>query len=400
MALKILLGTVKNPSAFIRSKFLLIGPPLIKRRNHRQVLNLHIPRWSSYRFTSSMARAVDSRVDIPDSNDRRPTMSTDTEKNSAKSSMLVEYGGATFDVVYEDHVAVNDDHGTTDDKERPEAPIIVGVHGDLGAAGDFKYVVPALVKAGCRLVLPNFPGYGLSTQVSPEETIYHGPVERSNLLSAFLDKLNIDKVDMLLCHSAGSWVGYSTANRDKRIKSVTHLCPVGHRVHRALRLHRLMPIALWVMNTRFGPVIERFILWAYMNAGFHHQTIDRIYVSLRFLNQLNFPKCRATMEKLKNRNLPTLIAFSQADKLIEWQIPYEACQILGIPASHILAYDKDGAPVVPEMEFIDPIVDGAFKRGLMFETGSHYVHKLHTERIVNNMMHVINSIKSENGAKL
>ena len=72
-------------------------------------------------------------------------------------------------------------------------PPVVLVHGLSGRAEDWLDLAPHLVKAGCRLYLPDLPGYGRSARPADFSYSVH---DEAALVAGFLDALGLRQVDL------------------------------------------------------------------------------------------------------------------------------------------------------------------------------------------------------------
>ncbi|RKP11797.1 Alpha/Beta hydrolase protein, partial [Piptocephalis cylindrospora] len=86
----------------------------------------------------------------------------------------------------------------------------------------WRYIIPLLVKAGYKVIVPDLPGYGQTEQPKELENLTFAHICED--LNALLDRLDIPTVT-LLGHDWGGMVVWRMVNRyPKRIKAVISLC--------------------------------------------------------------------------------------------------------------------------------------------------------------------------------
>jgi 4,5:9,10-diseco-3-hydroxy-5,9,17-trioxoandrosta-1(10),2-diene-4-oate hydrolase len=98
----------------------------------------------------------------------------------------------------------------------PAGPPVLLVHGASGGAGWFYKNVPALVRAGRRVLLPDLPGFGRSSRPGGKPAISFAWYGR--VLEELLDRLRVDRVD-LVGQSMGGAVSLALAlHRPERVR--------------------------------------------------------------------------------------------------------------------------------------------------------------------------------------
>jgi len=82
------------------------------------------------------------------------------------------------------------------------------LHGAPGCHKDYQHLIKYFIKRNVRVIAPKFPNYGL-TKKTP---FCHSPAEKSEYIKDFLQAINVDRVDLLLCHSSGLFVAARLIN--------------------------------------------------------------------------------------------------------------------------------------------------------------------------------------------
>jgi len=94
-------------------------------------------------------------------------------------------------------------------------PVVVLVHGLSGRAEDWRALAPYLVKAGCRLYMPDLPGYGRSEQPADFSYSVHDEAE---VVVGILDALGLRKVDLGGWSMGGGIVQHVAARHPERVR--------------------------------------------------------------------------------------------------------------------------------------------------------------------------------------
>ncbi len=100
--------------------------------------------------------------------------------------------GLTVDVEYVDTFG--------DNIETNECKTIVAIHGIPGHHKHFNELIDYFSKSKVRVIVPNLPDFSLTRQ---SMSFWHTTEERAQFIRDFLKALNLNKIDCLICHSAG-----------------------------------------------------------------------------------------------------------------------------------------------------------------------------------------------------
>ncbi len=92
---------------------------------------------------------------------------------------------------------------------RPGGPVVLLLHGFPELAFSWRAVMPGLAAAGCHVIAPDQRGFGRTTGWDADYDGDLASFRSSNLvidMLALLDRLGIDRVDMVVGHDAGSQI--------------------------------------------------------------------------------------------------------------------------------------------------------------------------------------------------
>jgi pimeloyl-ACP methyl ester carboxylesterase len=277
-------------------------------------------------------------------------------------------------------VTENDIHTTTVDGGVAEyldvgaGPIVVLVHGDGETARDWRWIAPAVVAAGYRVVAPSLPGHGATA-----ETTSYDMAELSRWVGRFLDAVGIDSATvggnsigglipihlaleqpkrvsrLLLIDSAGLGNAVNPVLGLETVKvlgeaaiGITHL-PGGKQMRSIVRAQNLfaqpylVPPEWWLDQLRWGggqPMLKaslackRAILGA---AGQYHLVLDR----------------------LSEITVPTLVLWGALDQVVPLVHGQTAAKLLPdsrlevLPMSgHVPHVETPGAVLPPLLRFL------------------------------------------------
>ncbi|XP_006818296.1 haloalkane dehalogenase-like [Saccoglossus kowalevskii] len=114
----------------------------------------------------------------------------------------------------------------------PDGPVIICIHGSPATYRAYHTMFQPLTEAGMRLVIPNFPGMGY-TNVDDKENFNFSPQHKAEVVKALIQKLKLERVEMIIGHSMGGHLAALVAATDNNniIKSVCFLAGPGVTPH-------------------------------------------------------------------------------------------------------------------------------------------------------------------------
>jgi pimeloyl-ACP methyl ester carboxylesterase len=94
-------------------------------------------------------------------------------------------------------------------------PVVALVHGLSGRAEDWRGLAPYLVKAGCRVYLPDLPGHGRSEKPAGFSYSVH---DQAEVVVGFLDALGLRRVDLGGWSMGGGIAQHVAARHPARVR--------------------------------------------------------------------------------------------------------------------------------------------------------------------------------------
>ncbi|KAF1323133.1 Serine protease family s33, partial [Globisporangium splendens] len=241
-------------------------------------------------------------------------------------------------------------------------PTIVLLHGAPGTYKDFRQMI-AVMQPHARVVGLNLPGFGRSRSLNSDD-VYESVTPSGTaalVYEALTQILGKDKDVFLLGHSLGGHAAINVASlaaQDGKlnIRGVILLASAGHRPHQGLWTKTSAVIANAVraplpMIPSAGKAFARFVFNNYVE-GFAKNQSTSYYVSTVIRNHYtDFSLVKKQLRELKQRQVPTFIAWAKDDAVVEDAIFQELSVVC-----------HDG----PRLEF---------------ETGGHSVQKVHAKAL-------------------
>ncbi|XP_071809704.1 2-hydroxy-6-oxononadienedioate/2-hydroxy-6-oxononatrienedioate hydrolase 2-like [Asterias amurensis] len=287
--------------------------------------------------------------------------------------------GTRFKVVYADE---GDKSG----------PVILCIHGAPATHKSYRHLVHGLTSHGYRVILPNLPGMGL-TELDPDGVYNHTTEHKAVVIKELLSKLGVKSVAMVAGHSMGGHVTCQLAAdpaQECSIKSICLLSSAGARPHKLFSpywLFYILGVVLYfgIQIPLIGPAMRRLASGIVSSAGLRGLTRDSEVFSFYEGSQLNFKEFISNVSRLAEINLPAICIYSQNDNFVERPVLEDTIQRLGMNLSDTLHYDKEGIKM-------EKSKDGATKRSVLFEKGTHMVHYVYPDEVVKEMVSFLQTV--------
>jgi len=232
----------------------------------------------------------------------------------------------------------------------PASPTVVLVHGSPGHKEDFRSLAPELAKR-YRVVVPDLPGFGSSTQDVPDYSIR----AHARYVIELMDALGIDHAH-LLGFSMGGGVVLNIADiAPQRVQSITMLSAIGvqeaellgdYHLNHVLHGAQLLAIFLWEES------VPHFGLLG-------HSMLDSSYAR-NFYDSDQRP-LRGILSRFEQ---PMLIIHGERDVLVPFEAAIEHHRIVPqseaefLDDNHFMVFAK-GTMLAPKiLEFLDRIKQG------------------------------------------
>lgn len=198
-----------------------------------------------------------------------------------------------------------------------EGPTVVMIHGSPGSGRDFRWLAPGL-EGGRRVVRVDVSGHG--------DTPAHGRAHwtvpgRAAFLQECLEVLDLRDVT-LVGHSIGGATVLDTAVlASDRVARVALLSSLGMRPHRLLRGVPVKRLSFLFRIPGMTRVLTPTLRRGMTGAGFPRSTpLHEAVDSLHAVAHLSFEERRATVEAYRALGLPTFVAWTTDDPIIEADI--------------------------------------------------------------------------------
>jgi pimeloyl-ACP methyl ester carboxylesterase len=253
-----------------------------------------------------------------------------TNREAVVGEYILNYNDSTLDTHHADYDA-----------------IVVAVHGAPGSVRDFRYVAGAFdasaSAATVRLVRLDMPGHGDSRRADGQEL--DGTENLGQLLVDFVRWLEPSKPVILMGHSMGAHVCLRAAGGSPHLVSgIALVNPIGLRPHKGISPLWLsqsisVPLLWPLVGQWWGDVVLRNIYLGLL--GFSPRTsTPEICLSSRKVRTISFQDATADARAIAAEGIPSLVAWSSQDHLVEEDISVHLAGAL--PAGPRLAYNEGG----------------------------------------------------------
>lgn len=279
----------------------------------------------------------------------------------------------------------------------PTDPVVLALHGMPGDAGDFEQMSYSLAEYNVKFVMPDFPGFGRSV-IDPGDVynIDYSPAGKVSMLNRILDKLELDRVDVLVSHSAGSFLGFRAAAEIDRIISAAFLNFLGGKPHRYARPLKLLQWNAKLMKTPvMNPLYISMLPKVYESIGFARYEPQPLQVAVQNVATAEYEKILDYVEIIKNKKMPTVFAWATTDKVVEIDIPLNIMKHVGIRDSHIIKLCRENKIKQLEDESAgdhDQVKDWYFK-AIQFDRGGHLLQKTQIPELTKHITDLINHVR-------
>lgn len=278
-----------------------------------------------------------------------------------------------------------------------DAPLVMALHGVPGSSQDFDLIGRELVTHGIRFVGLDLPGFGKSRLF--DQDIYrldHSTEGKYQMLTTIVDALQISRIDVLMSHSAGTWLGYKAAGELDRVKSALFLNPLGARPHRTIRpWPATVLMGALVKNRYLHSSFYRLLPHLYKYLGFvlQEDSYPSLPVAMETIANADFDKMQSYAEKAAMRKHPFVMMITRNDKIGESSISMEMAHFMGLQEGEITEISRDGTTTVGESVGKHDSI--CFRRVLLFERGGHVAQKAHVNEIIEHTQQLINVVNKK-----
>ncbi|CAK4122514.1 unnamed protein product [Aphanomyces euteiches] len=217
---------------------------------------------------------------------------------------------------------------------------LVFIHGAAGSHNVFKYMIPLLLRPRVRVVAFDVPGNGRTSAAAAgglaltEQTI-------AEALKEALEGMDetAKRGYFLVGQSAGGSTAMQIAAQTNGLQGLAILNSVGLRPHRHARPFFLFVFFSWLLSVSkwTRPLALRFIRWftVTLTAIYPKTTTnDTILYSQLRVASVNFARLKTSVEQVRAKGVPTFVANTTNDPVMEKEISRELAQAFGQAVVH------------------------------------------------------------------
>lgn len=219
-----------------------------------------------------------------------------------------------------------------------KAPTVLALHGAPGSYRDFADIIEQLTSQGCRVIAPNLPDIKLTHQ---SRVYYLSTEEKYEILTDFLRHINAPPIDVAVMHSAGVYSGMKLwYERPEYIRSLFLLNPSGHRRCKAMKPSIYIDLLARINMSHIGRLLwQRFGVLVIMMLGhatkISREESDSSLTALLGMYMAGVERLGIYFNHLNKCKTPTVMVFSDRDKLIDLDIYMELLAMLGASDDHV-----------------------------------------------------------------
>ncbi|XP_041472841.1 uncharacterized hydrolase YugF-like [Lytechinus variegatus] len=295
--------------------------------------------------------------------------------------------GTSFTMVYGEWVAA----GSTDGDE---SPVVICIHGTPATEGAFRPLGSRIAAEGYRVLAVNFPGMGY-TEMDSERRFDFSVTHKAELVKAFIFKLEISRVTMLIGHSTGGQViGHLAADRDLEniVQSVCFLCSTGVQPYGSQKYSMVpyLPYLLYraIYLPVLGPVLMYLASMVVHRLGFRAKTPEAGVMSIYEGHQMRFDVFAKDLTRLGERQIPVLLVYGLRDRIVEPESIPEIIALLDIPESNVKEFNDEDEPNIT-------FHGDSVRRVVCFKTGTHRLHFKKTELVLEEIFSFLGALSKK-----
>lgn len=256
-----------------------------------------------------------------------------------------------------------------DEQVRQNAPIVLALHGAPGSYYDYSLLIRHLFDQNIRVIVPNFPEYVAT--VKTKVLFRHSADEKAAYLRDFLQAIGVNKIDLLVSHSSavfpsliilmnGSKAAINIKQQQQagkvapvivkfeqpiEIGSLALLNPAGHRLPMSMKPSWFKCGSVRFYQHKLGRSLFRKLGPSFLTVVGVPVRVDNMDNVMLSATVMRNSKCKRVMQQLKQLSemkLPTLLVFSENDKLIEKEIFYEMSNFMNLNNKSFDIFDNEG----------------------------------------------------------
>lgn len=264
-------------------------------------------------------------------------------------------------------------------------PLVVILTGAPGCYRDFANLIPFLDRHGVDVVSPTWPDLAFSRDTG---CWWHSSEEKTNLALDFLKAVGVQEADMLVAHSSGTYPAVRMLCREDglKVKSLVLLAPAGYSQINVMRPEWFTEFLGRLYKKPLTQRVVNAMAFAFLMVTRHplRSHVDNTLLAMKAMLHADKAQFKKDAETLAARKLPTLVAISDNDKLIDLPVSLETVGILGGSPDSTWYYDYD-------KQLKKPGNGNGPVKTLRFENGAHHVFTRCAEVINEEILNLLKS---------
>lgn len=269
-------------------------------------------------------------------------------------------------------------------------PLAVLLHGAPGSYRDFsENLTPRLLERGVDILAPNFPDMAFSLR---NKFYWHTVEERTTLLRDFFKKLGVRRIDTLISHSASIYPSLrllvESGGDGPKIDSLVLLAPNSHVTPNVLKPAWMTELMIQAYrNSLLRPLVSALVLLlSYSGIVPLKPVVQDVLLSLITYKLSGFnTNGQRLLETVASNEIPTLVAISENDRLLTYDVLMAVCTVLGASAKDIWRYGKEG-------QLLATGTSESWLKVLSFEKGTHYPFVRHPDICADEIIQLLQRI--------
>lgn len=280
------------------------------------------------------------------------------------------------------------------DKNMENAPTVLCIHGIPGNYGVFNHLITDLGNAGIRIVVPTFPDTLDLPGKHGVELFRHSVEEKTAVFKSFLKALNVTQLDAVVAHSSAIYPALRLAlDPELKVKSQVFFNTGGHK--KTVTMKPYWVVYVWAHMfllpslRKFALTSAKFMMKYVMRTPIKDDDVRGIILLATTMVFSEYWKTKEQFQEVARKQVPTLLCFSEDDKVVERDLTYEVISLLGASKENISFYDSEGKVKEKGNE-------NSWLKLLSFEAGSHYVFRKHPKICNKEVLTLLERVNNHN----
>ncbi|XP_054162346.1 uncharacterized protein LOC128960298 [Oppia nitens] len=287
---------------------------------------------------------------------------------------------------------VNVEYVDTKPNDRTGSATLVALHGCPGSYIDYTKLIENFGQH-YRVIIPNFPDFSLTNETNH---FWHSGEEKSVFVTDFLQKLNVQQIDCLICHSSSIFAASYLWSKDNQYFNqidIKTLCLLSNPGPKWFTIKGRLVSMFFTHLSRLR-LIRQYLrsIWSRKmtkRLGFSNQIEDydrlALLLSTYYLSQTQTVTKR--LKKLIELKIPTLFIFSSKDKLFNKEIFYNLFGILETDGNDFDIYEEHQNILIQKAR------EDNWIKVIDIRSGGHYVFVTHHKLVHQYIEQLLEKVK-------